>query len=414
MTGSLRIINKRYYVVLSYKSPVTGKWCTTTRSTGLNVKNNKKKATAMIPVILEQNRYLEAPLNIDLCHDGTNINQLPVAFNNSDFIMFDEYIDHWLSLKKHLAPSTYEKYSYNVKKLHKYWSNHNIALQNITSCEIDEFLQYLLLYGKDNIKTHTQEPLAPRTVRDYRTILCNIFNQGITEHLLQTNPVIEVPLNLSTTEVDEKYLFLSSTEIKNALDFFRAELPTLYPFVFIGIFLGLRRSEILGLKWSSIDFVEKKIKIKTTVTRVQTVHQNNSTKSTNSYRTLAMSHTVENLLANIFKHQCEYRSFFKNSYKNTQDYVFTHPDGSFINPDWFSKQINKGFKQLGRPEITFHKLRHTCASLLIELNWDVKKVQYWLGHSDVTTTLKIYTHYERHRQNLNVEAIDKVIETILN
>lgn len=94
--------------------------------------------------------------------------------------------------------------------------------------------------------------------------------------------------------------------------------------------------------------------------------------------------------------------------------MFTRPDGTLINPDWLSKQIRKGFKQLGRPEITLHKLRHTCASLLIELNWNIKKVQYWLGHADVTTTLKIYTHYERHRQNLNVEAIDKVIETILN
>ena len=55
MTGSLRIINNRYYVVLSYKNPKSGKWCTTTRSTGLKVKNNKKKATAMIPIILKQN-----------------------------------------------------------------------------------------------------------------------------------------------------------------------------------------------------------------------------------------------------------------------------------------------------------------------------------------------------------------------
>lgn len=414
MTGSLRIINNRYYIVLSYKNPISGKWCTTTRSTGLKVKNNKKKAIAMIPIILEQNHYLENPLATDLCFKNTNINQLPISFNNSDYVMFDEYIDHWLSQKKHLAPSTFEKYSYNVKKLHSYWHDHDIALQNITTLEIDEFLQYLLLYGKDNSKTHKKEPLAPRTVRDYRAVLCNIFNQCITEHLLQFNPVTEVPLNLSSIEIDEKYLFLSSTEIKNVLKYFDAELPNLYPYVFIGIFLGLRRSEILGLKWSAIDFVDKKIKIKATVTRVQSVHHNDATKSPNSYRTLAMSHSVEELLANIFKTQCEYKSFFKNSYKNEQNYVFTQPDGSLIDPDWLSKQVNKGFKQFGRPEISFHKLRHTCASLLIELNWNVKKVQYWLGHADVTTTLKIYTHYERHRQNLNVEAIDKVIETILN
>ena len=120
----------------------------------LKVKNNKKKSTAMIPIILKQNCYLENPSATDLCCNHTNINQLPVSFNNSDYVMFDEYIDHWLSLKKHLAPSTFEKYSYNAKKLHSYWHDHDIALQYISYDEIDEFLQYLLLHGKDNSKTH--------------------------------------------------------------------------------------------------------------------------------------------------------------------------------------------------------------------------------------------------------------------
>lgn len=307
MTGSIRIINKRYYVVLSYKNPITGKWCTTTRSTGLKVKNNKKKAMAMIPFIIEQNLYLETSSSIP--NHEISVKTLD-SQNISAPIMFTEYIDHWLLQKRHLAPSTFEKYSYNVKKLHSYWNNHDILLQNITACEIDDFLQYLLLYGKENIKTHKNGPLAPRTVRDYRTILSNIFSQAITEHLLKSNPVTEVPLNTTTIEVDEKYLFLSAGEIKNVLNFFYSEQPNLYPFIFIGIFLGLRRSEILGLKWSAIDFVEKKIKIKSTITRVQNVHQNNSTKSVSSYRTLAMSHTIESLLANIFKQQCEYKSFF--------------------------------------------------------------------------------------------------------
>lgn len=310
MTGSLRVINNRYYIVISYKNPESGKWCTTTRSTGLKVKNNKKKAMAMIPFILEQNRYLESPPDIEASCDKTNISDSSVSPTNTDLITFSKYIDHWLLQKRHLAPSTFEKYSYNANKLHSYWDNHDIPLQNVTSCEIDDFLQYLLLCGKEDIKTHKKGPLAPRTVRDYRTILSNIFNQAITEHLLNSNPVTEVPLNTSTIEVDEKYLFLSASEIKNVLNFFYSEHPNLYPFVFIGIFLGLRRSEILGLKWSAVDFVEKKIKIKSTVTRVQNVHQNNSTKSVNSYRTLAMSHTVEHLLADIFKQQCEYKSFF--------------------------------------------------------------------------------------------------------
>lgn len=53
-----------------------------------------------------------------------------------------------------------------------------------------------------------------------------------------------------------------------------------------------------------------------------------------------------------------------------------------------------------RPEITLHKLRYTCASLLIDKGWDVKKVQYWLGDSDAATVMNIYAQYMRHKSNV--------------
>ncbi|MCD7957052.1 MAG: tyrosine-type recombinase/integrase [Lachnospiraceae bacterium] len=56
--------------------------------------------------------------------------------------------------------------------------------------------------------------------------------------------------------------------------------------------------------------------------------------------------------------------------------------------------------EFGRPEITLHKLRYTCASLLIDKGWDVKKVQYWLGDSDAATVMNIYAQYMRHKSNV--------------
>lgn len=53
----------------------------------------------------------------------------------------------------------------------------------------------------------------------------------------------------------------------------------------------------------------------------------------------------------------------------------------------------------GRPEITLHKLRHTCCSILINKGWDLKQLQYWLGHEDAQTTLNIYSHYNKQRLN---------------
>lgn len=418
MTGSLRIINNRYYVVISYKNPVSGKWTTTSRATGLNSKNNKKRAKELIPIILEQNKYLEQVstdstiLNVQKTINNKCMSKI-TSSNTGTSIMIDTYIDYWLTRKTHLARTTYEKYAYNVKKLHMYWSNHNIPVSDLSTNEVDQFLQFLLLKGKENKQTGFKEPLAPRTVRDYRSVLCNIFNQAIIDGIIKINPVISVPVTVSTVGKEADYLFLSSSEIDYVLDFVSEEAPNLYPFFFIGIFLGLRRSEFLGLKWNSINFVDKNITIKSTVTRVKTVHENNCTKTASSYRTLAMSEEVEALFVKILKEQQNYKAFFKNSYKNTPGYIFTQPDGSLIKPDRLSKQISSIMKKMDRPDITLHKLRHTCASLLIELNWNVKKVQYWLGHADVTTTLKIYTHYERHRQNLDVKELDKIIKRIL-
>lgn len=65
-------------------------------------------------------------------------------------------------------------------------------------------------------------------------------------------------------------------------------------------------------------------------------------------------------------------------------------------------------KAYGRPEISLHKLRHSCASMAINRGWDVKQLQYWLGHSDVQTTLNIYSHYNRKRLSAVGEEMNEM------
>ncbi|MDE7310029.1 MAG: tyrosine-type recombinase/integrase [Eubacterium sp.] len=82
-------------------------------------------------------------------------------------------------------------------------------------------------------------------------------------------------------------------------------------------------------------------------------------------------------------------------YKNTDSYIFTWEDGTLYNPNYITKIFCKATKEFGRPEITLHNLRHSCASMLINRGWDLKKLQYWLGHMDTQTTLNIYAHFNR-------------------
>ena len=112
----------------------------------------------------------------------------------------------------------------------------------------------------------------------------------------------------------------------------------------------------------------------------------------------------------IIKEQASNREFFGNAYHDN-DYVFTGEDGRPYDPDYISKLFCKATAAYGRPEITLHKLRHTCASLLINKGWDVKKLPYWLGHSDTSTTLNIYSHFNKERLNEMPDDLEQLSES---
>ena len=81
----------------------------------------------------------------------------------------------------------------------------------------------------------------------------------------------------------------------------------------------------------------------------------------------------------IQEEQQSNKKFYKSDYQNTEKYIFTWEDGRLYDPNYISKQFQKATKEFGRPEISLRKLRHSCASMLINKGWDIKKLQYWLG-----------------------------------
>ena len=91
-----------------------------------------------------------------------------------------------------------------------------------------------------------------------------------------------------------------------------------------------------------------------------------------------------------------------------EGYVFTWEDGHLYNPNYISRKFKQAASDFGRPEITLHKLRHTCCSLLINKGWPIKQLQYWLGHDDVQTTLNIYAHYNRKLLNQSTNDLEDI------
>lgn len=266
--------------------------------------------------------------------------------------------------------------------------------------DLDLFFKYCLQYGKINQKTKEKEPLSVRSVRSYKSILHAAFSQACIDGLVVSNPCIGVPVHgQKNTDYSEEMLFLTEEEVSELLHFLAEYHPRLVPITFMGAYYGLRRSEILGLKWDSVDFKKRLIHIRHTVVKVKTVDASDKTKTKESRRSLNLFQTAENCLNSLKEEQERNRRYFKSEYKNSTGYIFTWEDGRCYNPDYITRAFSKATKAFGRPEITLHKLRHTCCSILINKGWDLKQLQYWLGHEDAQTTLNIYSHYNKQRLN---------------
>ncbi len=385
-----------YYVVLKYKDPDTKKWKSKYVGTGLVTRNNKKNATKLIDVFKKKYAYLE----LGFFETGQDP---PISI----------YLDHWLEDKSTVVrASTEEGYSYRIEKLKKYFREHD---DPVVSCVTSKYLKQMFVYflkrGKINKKTGEQEEMSVRSVRSYKGIIKSVFDLAIVENIISINPSNGIKIGSKSNKAySDGYLFLTEDEVSEFLEFLSSNHEDLLGIAFFGIYYGLRRSEILGLKWSAINYKRKVIEIRHTRVRVGSVHDEDSTKTSASRRELDLFDTAIECLDAIKKRQKEDRRFFKSSYLNREGYVFCWRDGRAYSPDYITRRFRKAAAEFGRPEITLHKLRHTCASILISRGWDVKRVQHWLGHEDVQTTLDIYAHYVKHADNRDGGEIDKLAQ----
>lgn len=397
LTKTLNSGSSYYYVRLNYKDSRTNSWKQKTVATKLAVRNNKRKAEAMIPMFIDQYSYLE-----DLPSDVHSL-------VNPDITLCD-YMDSWLKGKEmDLKVPTFEAYTYRVNRIKEYFKNNQPRLVDITPKIMDTYFKYCLKYGKINQKTGKREPLSVRSVRSYKSILYAVFNQALIDGLIKVNPVLGIPVHgKKNQDYSEDLLFLTEEEIGELLHFLAEYYPRLLGIAFMGAYYGLRRSEILGLKWSAIDFDHKTVTINHTLVRVKTVSATDSTKTHSSKRVLNLFDTAEKCLLKIRDEQEYNKSFFQSSYKNIDNYIFTWEDGTPYDPNYISKLFKKATKDFGRPEISLHKLRHSCASMLINKGWDIKKLQYWLGHADTQTTLNIYAHFNRMRLNTSENDLSEI------
>lgn len=185
--------------------------------------------------------------------------------------------------------------------------------------------------------------------------------------------------------------------------------------ILIASFYGLRRSEVLGLKWSAFDFTNDTITIKhkvveTIVNDKRTLLLKDKTKNSSSYRSLPLIPEIKETLLEHKKKIESNKKLCGDSYnKEYKEYIFVDSIGKIFRPEYITDHFSLLLKKQNLRHIRFHDLRHSCASLLLAKNIPMKAIQEWLGHSTYSTTANLYTHLESNTKNVSANVLANAI-----
>ena len=239
------------------------------------------------------------------------------------------------------------------------------------------------------------EGYTTNTVIHYHAIFGKAFKDAVRKDYLETNPMLKVDRPKKNSFRPN---FYSKDEVQQLLEV--SQDDPLHLCILITAYYGLRRSEVLGLKWSSVDFERKSITINHKVTE-QLVNGkyvpvvSDVMKNKTSCRTLPLIPAVEEELLKQKEKQQLYRKLFKKSYSTEYlDFVCTDQEGKLIRPNFVTEHFDWLLTKYGLKHIRFHDLRHSCASLMVMNGVSMKQVQEWLGHSTFSTTADIYAHLD--------------------
>lgn len=384
MTGCVALRKDVYYVRLSYYDK------NHTRrdkfiSTGLSGRGAKQKAIAMIDSLIEKYSYLEKSDHPSKMAD---------------------YLKMWKELQiSEVAETTYDGYhTYIDIHLIPYFKALNINIQDITAGHIFDYVNYLSKDGgrKDN-KIGGQ---SNTSIRKIISILRKVFDYAVLYGDIKINPAAQVPMPKRTNNKDERQVFLTAEDAQKMLDAFRNE--EIGPIVFVTLYYGLRKSEALGLRWQAVDFEANTITVNHTVVGGSRIVAKDSTKSYCSRRTYQLLPDVKDLLLKLREQQKDYRQRLGSGY-HENDYIFKNPNGVPYRPDSLTRSFKRALARHGFPQMRYHDLRHSTASILVDKGWDINDIKEWLGHADISTTSNIYAHISHRRKVSLAQDLDKTL-----
>ena len=306
--------------------------------------------------------------------------------NDYNRMFFQDYVDKWLEGKKPtLELVTYEGYQYRARVIREYFEQHPVLLTELTPRDVHDF--YISLLTKEHgVGKRYHEGYSNRSIKDISLVLKASLAEAVSLEILKKNPADNVKVPKKPEEMKLRP-YVSSDQCADFLEEIRGHRLEL-PFTF-AIYYGMRRSEILGLKWSAVR--DGKIYVEHTVSRMRTTQAKDRTKTEAGYRSYPLSDEIKTRLQELKTAQECNRSLLGDDYQDS-DYVFTWEDGRPYTTDYVSRAFKKVVRRSDRlsSDLTLHSLRASCISILVQKGVDIKDIQTWVGHRDIQTTMNIY------------------------
>ena len=303
---------------------------------------------------------------------------------------FGEWLEFWFHTysKPKLRPTTQLTY-WNQIKLHIVPSIGKIALNRLTQKDLQQFYATLKKHGRLKDTETKGSELSNRVVRSCHSLCRMALEKAIEDGLIRKNPAIGCTL---PPKQAREMQVLMKEEIERFL--IQADEAGCYEFFLLELVTGMRRGELLGLKWSDLNFRTGELHI----SRQLTTMGFSTPKTKSSIRSILLPGDMVDLLS-------------KMKQKSVSEWMFPSPVKKDMprDPSAILNLFHRLLERAGCRQVRFHDLRHTFATLALENGMDIKTLSATIGHVSTETTLNIYAHVTDTMRQQAAVKIDQEI-----